>query len=248
MDRPENCVQIKAAMVLAAGFGTRMRPLTDRIPKPLLILAGRTLLDHVLDRISDAGIERAVVNVHHFAGQIEAHLTTRMAPKVAISDERGVILETGGGVKKALPQFGGHPFLVHNSDSVWIEGVSSNLRVLMAAWAPQKMSALLLLARRDSSLGYEARGDFHLDGLGRLRRKAAGEEAPFIYAGVAILKPQLFDGIAERAFSLNVIFDRAIAENGLYGAVLDGTWMHVGTPEALIEAENHLNEGQRRRA
>jgi MurNAc alpha-1-phosphate uridylyltransferase len=248
MDQAESGAQIEAAMVLAAGFGTRMRPLTDRIPKPLVTLGERTLLDRVLDRIAEAGIERAVVNVHHFAEQIEAHLKARAAPKIAISDERGAILETGGGVKNALPQFGGRPFLVHNSDSVWIEGGKANLRILMAAWAPQKMDALLLLARRDSSLGYEARGDFHLDALGRLKRKARGEEAPYIYAGVAILKPQLFDDIAERAFSLNVIFDRAISENRLYGAVLDGTWMHVGTPEALIEAESHLNEGQRRRA
>ncbi len=248
MDRMESGAQIKAAMVLAAGFGTRMRPLTDHIPKPLVTLAGRTLLDHVLDRIAEAGIERAVVNVHHFADQIEAHLKSRTEPKITLSDERGAILETGGGVKKVLPQFGGRPFLVHNSDSVWIEGANANLRLLMNAWAPAKMSALLLLARRDSSLGYEARGDFHLDALGRLKRKGAGEEAPYVYAGVAILKPQLFDGIAERAFSLNMIFDRAISENGLYGAVLDGTWMHVGTPEALIEAESHLNERQRRRA
>jgi N-acetyl-alpha-D-muramate 1-phosphate uridylyltransferase len=247
MDRGESGAQIKAAMVLAAGFGTRMRPLTDRIPKPLVTLAGRTLLDHVLDRIAEAGIERAVVNVHHFAGQIEAHLMTRTSPKITISDESEAILETGGGVKKALPQFGGRPFLVHNSDSVWLES-HANLRSLLSAWAPGQMSALLLLARRDSSIGYEARGDFHLDGLARLKRKVAGEEAPYIYAGVAILKPQLFEGIAERAFSLNAIFDRAISENGLYGAVLEGTWMHVGTPEALIEAESHLNEGQRRRA
>jgi MurNAc alpha-1-phosphate uridylyltransferase len=248
MDRAKTGAQIGAAMVLAAGFGTRMRPLTDRIPKPLVTLAGRTLLDHVLDRIAEAGIERAVVNVHHFADQIEAHLMTRTSPKITISDERGAILETGGGVQKALPQFGGRPFLVHNSDSVWAEGASANLRLLMNAWAPVSMSALLLLARRDSSLGYEARGDFHLDTQGRLKRKKPGGEAPYIYAGVAILKPQLFEGIAETAFSLNVVFDRAISENRLYGAVLDGTWMHVGTPEALIEAESHLNEGQRRRA
>src|SRR5215470_2320652 len=185
MDRAKTAAQIKAAMVLAAGFGTRMRPLTDRLPKPLVTLAGRSLLDHVLDRIADAGIERAVVNVHHFADQIEAHLMTRTAPKITVSDERSAILETGGGVQKALPQFGGQPFLVHNSDSVWAEGANANLRLLMNAWAPAKMSALLLLARRDSSLGYEARGDFHLDALERLKRKGPGEETPYIYAGVA---------------------------------------------------------------
>ncbi|MFY9640143.1 MAG: nucleotidyltransferase family protein [Rhodomicrobium sp.] len=240
--------QIKTAMVLAAGLGTRMRPLTDRVPKPLITLGGRLLLDHVLDRLAAAGVERAAVNVHHFADQIEAHLKTRAAPEIVISDEREAILETGGGVLKALPLFGGDPFMVHNSDSVWTEGTRSNLRLVMDAWQPERMSALLLLARRDSSIGYEGRGDFSLDASGRLTRRRAGEEEPYVFAGVSILKPELFDGVTERAFSLNKIFDRAIAEHGLYGVTLDGTWMHVGTPQALIEAESHLNEGQRRRA
>jgi len=240
--------QINTAMVLAAGLGTRMRPLTDRIPKPLAMLGGRALLDHVLDRLAEAGIERAIVNVHHCADQIEAHLKTRTAPEIIISDEREAILETGGGVLKALPFFGGSPFMVLNSDSVWREGARSNLRLLMDAWEPGRMSALLLLGRRDSSIGYDGRGDFHLDASGRLTRKGAGEETPYVFAGVSILKPQLFDGLAEGPFSLNKIFDRAIAENGLCGATLEGTWMHVGTPQALIEAESHLNEGQRRRA
>ena len=240
--------QIKTAMVLAAGLGTRMRPLTDRVPKPLITLGGRLLLDHVLDRLAAAGVERAAVNVHHFADQIEAHLKTRAAPEIVISDEREAILETGGGVLKALPLFGGDPFMVHNSNSVWTEGTRSNLRLVMDAWQPERMSALLLLARRDSSIGYEGRGDFSLDASGRLTRRRAGEEEPYVFAGVSILKPELFDGVTERAFSLNKIFDRAIAEHGLYGVTLDGTWMHVGTPQALIEAESHLNEGQRRRA
>ncbi len=242
--------QIETAMVLAAGLGTRMRPLTDRIPKPLVAFGGRTLLDRVLDRLAEAGIGRAVVNVHHFADQIEAHLKTRAAPApaIAISDERGAILETGGGVLNALPVLGGRPFIVHNSDSVWIEGARSNLRLLMEAWAPRRMDGLLLLARRDSSIGYDGRGDYHLDASGRLRRKGAGEETPYVFAGVSILKPELFEGVTERAFSLVRIFDQAATKNALYGVVLEGTWMHVGTPEALIEAENHLNEGQRRRA
>jgi MurNAc alpha-1-phosphate uridylyltransferase len=233
-------------MVLAAGFGTRMRPLTDSIPKPLVTLAGRTLLDHVLDRLAGAGIRRAVVNVHHFADQIEAHLKGRAAPEIIVSDERETILETGGGVLKALPLLGDSPFLVHNSDSVWCERGASNLKLLMDAWQPHRMAALLLLARRDSSMGYEGSGDFHLDLFGSLARKARGEETPYVFAGVSILKPELFDGIARRAFSLNLVFDRAIEENGLFGAVLDGTWMHVGTPQALFEAEGFLNEGQRR--
>ena len=239
--------QIETAMVLAAGFGTRMRPLTDRIPKPLVTLGGRALLDRVLDRLAESGIARAVVNVHYFADQIEAHLKARAQPKIVISDERDAILETGGGVLKALPYFGGRPFIVHNSDSVWTEGARSNLRMLMNAWQPGRMDALLLLAARDSSIGYGGLGDFHLDTAGRLRRRSAGEEVPLVFAGVSILKPQLFGGMSG-AFSLNVVFDRAMEQNGLFGAVLEGTWIHAGTPQTLIEAESHLNAGQRRLA
>ena len=240
--------QIKTAMVLAAGLGTRMRPLTDRIPKPLVTLGGRTLLDHVLDRLAEAGIERAVVNVHHFADQIEAHLKMRAEPAITISDERGAVLETGGGVLKALPDLGRTPFMVHNSDSVWTEGAHSNLLALIDGWAPRRTDGLLLLARRDSSIGYAGRGDYHMDTSGRLRRRSGNEEAPYVFAGVSILKPQLFEGVTDRAFSLVRTFDRAATQNALYGVVLEGTWMHVGTPEALIEAESHLNEGKRRRA
>ncbi len=248
MECAESSAQIKTAMVLAAGLGTRMRPLTDRIPKPLVMLGGRTLLDHALDRLAEAGIERAVVNVHYHADLIEAHLKGRKAPQIAVSDEREAILETGGGVLKALPHFEGQPFMVHNSDSVWSEGARPNLRMMMEAWQPERMAALLLLARRDSSIGYEGRGDFHLGAAGLLTRRGAGEEAPHVFAGVSILKPELFEGIAGPAFSLNAIFDRAMAQNELYGAVLAGTWMHAGTPQALLEAESHLNEAQRRRA
>jgi N-acetyl-alpha-D-muramate 1-phosphate uridylyltransferase len=235
-------------MVLAAGFGARMRPLTDRTPKPLIRLQGRALIDHALDRLAEAGIERAVVNVHHFADQIEAHLRARAAPRILISDERGAILETGGGVLKALPQLGSGAFIVHNSDSVWIEGARSNLRTLIAAWKPARMAALLLLARRDASIGYDGRGDFRMDDAGQLQRRTKGEEAPYVFAGVSILTPALFEGVAETAFSLNAIFDRAIAERRLFGAVLDGTWMHVGTPQALLEAEGYLNDPRRRSA
>ena len=235
--------RIETAMVLAAGFGTRMQPLTAFTPKPLVELAGCTLLDRVLDRLAEAGTLRAVVNVHHLADRIEAHLAGRQKPAISISDERGEILETGGGVLKALPLLGAAPFIVHNSDFVWTERSLSNLRLLMTNWSPARMSALLLLARRDLSIGYSGRGDFHLDGTGRLKRRAAGEETPYVFAGVSIMKPQLFEGVTERAFSLNKIFDRAIAQHGLYGVMLDGTWMHVGTPEALAEAESHLDDG-----
>jgi MurNAc alpha-1-phosphate uridylyltransferase len=239
---------IRTGMVLAAGFGTRMRPLTDGTPKPLIRLAGKCLLDHALDRFAAAGIERAVVNVHYCADQIEKQLRGRLKPQIVISDERDSILETGGGVMKALPHLGPDPFIVQNADTVWTEGSYSNLAMLMAAWRPGTMAGLLLLAERDSSIGYEGRGDFHLEAGGRLRRKAAGEDAPFVFAGVSVLKPQLFGGLAEKAFSLNAIFDRALSSRALFGAVLKGTWMHVGTPEALSQAENVLNEGQRRTA
>ncbi len=239
---------INTAMVLAAGFGTRMRPLTDRVPKPLLRLAGRPLLDHALDRLTEAGIGRAVVNVHHLADQIEAHLRGRTAPHIIISDERQCVLETGGGVRKALPHLGRGPFIVHNSDSVWSEGANSNLKMLINAWEHERMAALLLLAHRNSSIGYDGLGDFHSDATGRLQRRRKGEDSAYVFAGVSILNPRLFEGIRDEAFSLNVIFDRASAEGALFGAVLEGTWMHVGTPQALAEAESHLNDGWRLRA
>ena len=179
---------IKTAMVLAAGFGTRMRPLTDRVPKPLLRLAGRALIDHALDRLAEASVERAVVNVHHFADQIEAHLRVRSAPRIIISDERQCILETGGGVRKALPHIGRETFIVHNSDSVWSEGAHSNLKMLIAAWDQERMNALLLLAPRDASIGYAGLGDFHRDAAGHLKRRIKGEDAPYVFAGVSILK------------------------------------------------------------
>jgi MurNAc alpha-1-phosphate uridylyltransferase len=239
---------INTAMVLAAGFGTRMRPLTDRVPKPLIELAGRALIDHALDRLAEAGIKRAVVNVHHLADQIEAHLRGRTAPRIIISDERQCILETGGGVRKALPHIGREAFVVHNSDSVWSEGAHSNLQMLLAAWDQERMKALLLLARRDASIGYDGPGDFHRDAAGHLKRRIKGQDAPYVFSGVSILSPSLFEGVHDQAFSLNVIFDRASAADSLFGAVLDGTWMHVGTPQALLEAESHLHERQRLRA
>jgi MurNAc alpha-1-phosphate uridylyltransferase len=235
-------------MVLAAGFGTRMRPIANNLPKPLVKLAGRPLLDHVLDRLAEAEIKRAVVNVHYCADQIEAHLAGRRVPQIQISDERGAILETGGGVRKALPLLGNAPFLVHNSDSVWMEGARSNLRTLVSAWQPERMSALLLLAPRDSSIGFEGRGDFHMDASNRLSWRGDADTAHYVFAGVSVLKPQLFEGTTDDAFSLTKIFDKAMVQNELFGLVLDGTWMHVGTPGALMEAESLLHEGERRTA
>jgi len=229
---------ITRAFVLAAGLGKRMRPITATLPKPLVEVAGRALLDHALDRAAEGGIRQAVVNVHYLADLIEGHVAKRKAaPEIVVSDERDRLLETGGGVKKALPLLGDDPFVVFNADSFWLEGPDSNLARLVAAWSPETMDILLLVAPTATSLGYEGAGDFVMAPDGRLERRGEREVAPFIYAGVAILKPGLFADTPEGAFSLNLLFDRAIAADRLHGLRLDGQWLHVGTPEAIAAAE-----------
>jgi len=237
---PGRAARIETAMVLAAGLGQRMRPLTLTLPKPLVRIGGRAMLDHALDRLAAAGIETAVVNVHHLADLVERHVQGRSRPRIVISDERGTLLETGGGLKRALPLIGAAPFLVLNSDSLWIEGPDSNIARLIAAWDPARMDLLLLLACRTSSLGYEGRGDFAMSSDGVLRRRREGEVCPFIYAGVAVLKPELFADTPDGAFSLNLLFDRAIAAGRLHGLRLDGEWLHVGTPASIPAAEERL--------
>jgi MurNAc alpha-1-phosphate uridylyltransferase len=224
-------------MVLAAGFGERMRPLTNTIPKPLVQVAGKALLDHVLDRLADAGVETAVVNVHYLADAIEKHLAQRSRPHVVISDERTKILGTGGGLIKALPALGGAPFFHVNSDSIWVEGVRQNLQRLAHAFDPAKMDALLLLAPAATSIGYAGRGDFSMDPDGRLSARAEREVVPFVYAGVAIFAPRLCADAPEGVFSLNLLFNRAAEAGRLHGLRLDGLWMHVGTPDAIGLAE-----------
>lgn len=228
------------AMVLAAGMGTRMRPLTDNMPKPLVKVAGKPLLDHVLDRLAAEGVERAVVNVHHFAEQIIAHLADRRRPHITISDERGVLLDTGGGVVKALPELGDAPFYHLNADTIWIDGVKRNLARLADAFDPATMDALLLLAPAAGSIGYEGRGDFNMASDGRLRARPERQVAPFVYAGAAILTPALFAGAPEGKFSLTTLFTRAAEAGRLYGLRLEGLWMHVGTPEAIAAAEKAI--------
>jgi MurNAc alpha-1-phosphate uridylyltransferase len=225
------------AMVLAAGFGRRMRPLTDTMPKPLVQVAGKALLDHVLDRLADAGVERAVVNVHYLADQIERHVAARTKPQIVISDERGVLLDTGGGVVKALPELGSAPFFHINSDTIWIDGVRPNLTRLAENFDPATMDALLLLAPSAGSIGYAGRGDFTMKPDGRLLARSEREVAPFVYAGAAILQPSLFDSAPQGAFSLTKLFAKASEADRLHGLRLDGLWMHVGTPEAIAEAE-----------
>jgi len=236
---------VSTAMVLAAGLGQRMRPLTDKIPKPMVKLAGKPLIDHVLDRISEAGIARAVVNVHYCANVLESHLARRSSPEILISDERDQLLDTGGGVVKALPFLGNEPFLLHNSDSVWIEGIGRNLERLMAAWDPERMDSLLLLALAANSLGYHGLGDFSLSTTGQLERRQERRVAPFVFTGVSIAHPRLFADAPEGPFSINRLWDASIARGRLYGIRLDGWWMHVGSPEALAEAEDWIADAER---
>jgi N-acetyl-alpha-D-muramate 1-phosphate uridylyltransferase len=227
----------RTAMVLAAGLGERMRPLTDRMPKPLVAVAGKPLIDHVLDRLAAAGVERAVVNVHYLADLIERHLKNRTGPQIVISDERDKLLNTGGGVVKALHAIGGEPFIHVNSDTIWIDGVKPNLERLAEAFDPARMDALLLLAPAAASIGYAGRGDFTMADDGGLTRRAERDVAPFVYAGAAILRPELFKDAPAEAFSLTELFARAEAQGRLHGLRLEGVWMHVGTPEAIAEAE-----------
>jgi N-acetyl-alpha-D-muramate 1-phosphate uridylyltransferase len=223
--------------VLAAGEGKRMRPISETVPKPLVAIGGRPLIDFCLDGLAAAGIEKAVVNVHHLADKVEAHLKRRKTPKIVISNERDALLETGGGIKRALPLLGDAPFLLRNSDSFWLEGVRPNLLWLAGAWDAARMDALLLLASTVSAVGYGGRGDFALDKDGKLARRAERSVAPFVYAGAAILSPGLFADTPDGAFSLNVLFDRAIAADRLYGVRLDGMWINVETPAAIEVAE-----------
>jgi len=227
-------------MVLAAGRGTRMRPLTDKLPKPLVAVGGKPLINHVLDRLAAVEVETAVVNVHHLADQLEQHLQPRRTPKIVISDERDAVLGTGGGVAKALPLLGPAPFFLVNSDTLWIDGVKSNLERLAAAFRPGRMDALLLLAPTATSVGYSGRGDFSMAPDGRLRRRNERDVVPFVYAGIAILSPDLFKDAPSGAFTLTELFDRAIEQERLFGLRLEGVWMHVGTPEAVAAAEQAI--------
>ena len=230
------------AMVLAAGKGLRLRPLTLTRPKPLVPVAGQTMLDGVLDRLAAAGVEEVVVNAHHLGQMIESHLQGRTLPRIRISHEQ-TLLETGGGVKKALPLLGSEPFFVINGDVIWRDGKVPALQRLAEAWDPQAMDALLLMQSTASAVGYEGRGDFVMDQLGRLRRRKENEVAPFLFAGLQILAPALFEGAPEGPFSLNRIYDRALAPGRLYGLRHDGTWYHVGTPEDLQRVEAALAPG-----
>ena len=236
---------LTTAMVLAAGLGQRMRPLTADKPKPLVPVAGRTLLDRVLDRLAEGGITRAVVNVHYLGDQIIDAVAGREEPAIEISDERAELLDTGGGVARALPLLGDAPFFVQNSDSIWIEGPENNLARMRRYWDDARMDCLMLLAMTTTSTGYAGRGDFAMDSQGKLSRRDEHGVVPFVFTGVSIAHPRLFEGTPDGPFSLNLVWDRAMTAGRLYGLRLEGKWMHVGSPLGLAEAETALTEADR---
>lgn len=227
------------AMVFAAGLGTRMRPLTLTTPKPLIKVAGKALIDHVLDSLAAAGVARAIVNVHYFGQQIIDHLKGRTAPEIIISDERERLLDQGGGIAKVLPLLGGAPFLMCNTDAFWIEGAGNNLQRLGAAFDSGTMDALLLVAGTAHAVGIDWQGDFNLATTGHLTRRAEGRIAPFAYTGTGIIKPALFRERGE-IFRLAPLLFEAAEKQRLYGMRLDGLWLHVGAPEAISQAERAI--------
>jgi N-acetyl-alpha-D-muramate 1-phosphate uridylyltransferase len=234
------------AMILAAGLGTRMAPLTAERPKPLIELHGKALLDYAIDRLTQGGVKSIVVNVHYLANMVVSHLDKRKAldPKldIQICDETNAILDTGGGIAHALHYFKGEPFFTHNSDSLWVEGMGSALERMKMRWNPDTMDALMLVAPCVTAIGYDGRGDFTMDALGLLKRRDELRIAPFVWTGVQIIHPRLFDGAPKGRFSINPLWDRAIERERLYGVRLDGVWIHVGTPQGLEEAEGFLRD------
>jgi N-acetyl-alpha-D-muramate 1-phosphate uridylyltransferase len=235
---------VATAMVLAAGIGKRMRPLTATRPKPLVEVAGKPLLDHVFDRLRAAGIGRAVVNAHYLADALEAHLRNRVQGiDIAVSDERSELLETGGGVAKALPLISDERFLVVNSDNLWIDGPVDAIRLLASRWDDAVMDALLLVVPLARANCHNGPGDFHMDPCGRLERRRQGKVAPFVFTGVQLVSRRLFVDPPQGRFSFNLLWDRAIAQGRLYGMVHQGLWFDVGTPSAIPDTEAILAQG-----
>lgn len=230
------------AMILAAGLGKRLRPLTASQPKPLVRVAGKALIDHALDRLAEAGVAKAVVNVHYLADALEAHVLARKAPSVAVSDERAQLLETGGGMARALPQLP-DPFFALNADNIWLDGPKSAFHDLSRRWDPAVMDALLLVVPHARAINFSGPGDFHMDPLGRLSRRRAARIAPFIYTGIQLVSHRLLREAPEGPFSTNILWDRAIAEGRLYGLSFTGLWFEVGTPQAIRPTEEALTGG-----
>lgn len=231
---------ITTAMVMAAGVGSRMRPLTDDRCKALVAVDGKALIDWTLDKLAGAGVARAVVNVHHFADALETHLASRTNPDILISDERSQLLETGGGLAKAAPLLGRDPIFTANIDALWVDGKRAELPRLADGFDPERMDFRLMLARLDHTLGFDGPGDFFLDGEGRLTRRGDQPAAPFAYAGVQVMNPRVLAGRAVEPFSTNRLWDEALARGRVFGCVMDAFWMHVGDPQARDAAENRL--------
>jgi len=232
------------AMVMAAGLGKRMRPLTATQPKPMVRVAGKPLLDHALDRLGEAGIAKAVVNVHYLGDAIEAHVKARSAPAVTISDERDLLLETGGGMVKAhraglLPD----PFFCLNADNIWLDGPQNAFADLSAGWQPEEMDALLLVVPHSRAANFRGSGDFHMDPVGRLSRRKPGRIAPFIYTGIQLVSHRLLRDAPEGPFGTMTLWQRAIEEGRLFGTTFTGHWFEVGTPEAIKPTEEALRGG-----
>ncbi|MCM8556881.1 nucleotidyltransferase family protein [Sphingomicrobium sediminis] len=227
----------KTAMVMAAGLGKRMRPLTATRPKPLVELAGKPLIDHVLDRLRAAGVEQVVVNVHYLADALEGHLDTVEGLDIKVSDERRELLETGGGLKQALPMIDADPFLALNSDNFWVDGPCDSLALLASHWDDERMDALLLLVPHARAHNHNGAGDFHLDREGRVSRRARCKIAPYVFTGIQIMSKRLLRDAPDGAFSTNILWDRAIEEGRLFGAVHQGLWFDVGTPRAITQTE-----------
>ncbi len=230
------------AMVLSAGLGKRMRPLTASRPKPLVQVAGKPLIDHCLDKLQDAGVARAVVNVHYLADALEAYLSRRETPAVAISDERDQLLETGGGMVKALPLIGSDPFFALNSDNIWLDGPRNVFEHLSDAWDPESMDALLLLVPHARAFNYRGKGDFHMDPLGRISRRRTGRIAPFIFSGIQIVSHRLLRDAPEGPFSTTKLWDRAMEEGRLFGTSHLGLWYEVGEPGMIAPTETALRQ------
>ncbi len=229
-------------MVFAAGLGSRMRPVTNTIPKPLVQVGGKALIDHMLDRFAKNGVEEAIVNVHYLPDMIIDHLKGRTHPQIRISDERKLLLDQGGGIKRVLNLLGEDPFFLCNTDAFWVDESQSNLQRMANMWDPEKMDILMLLAPTAHSIGIDWPGDFLMDPDGRLTRRGEKRVAPFVYSGVAITKPQLFASETRDVFPLGPYFNQAAEQGRLFGLRLDGLWLHVGTPEAIAEANAALEQ------
>ncbi|MXO90072.1 nucleotidyltransferase family protein [Pontixanthobacter aquaemixtae] len=230
------------AMIMAAGMGKRMRPLTASQPKPLVRVAGKPLIDHALDRLAAAGVEKAVVNVHYLADALEAHLGERSDPQVAISDERSELLETGGGMVKAQDQLP-DPFFCLNADNIWLDGPRDAFHDLSKRWNPDQMDALLLLVPHARAANFRGKGDFHMDPEGRVTRRRSGRIAPFIYTGIQLVSKRLLRDAPDGKFSTNILWNRAIEEGRLFGTSFTGHWFEVGTPQAIAPTEEALRRG-----